>query len=137
MRQRCNNPNAPKYKNYGKRGIDVCKEWDSFEEFSTWALKNGYKDDLTIERIDVHLGYSPENCIWISKKEQQMNKTTSRYLEYNGQRLTVTQWAERLGINVGTIKSRVHRGWSIEEILTRKVNERRSFAEPQRSQSNS
>lgn len=73
MRRRCSNPNTPKYKFYGGKGIKVCPEWDKsgdgFNSFYNWALSNGYQDDLTIDRIDENKDYCPENCRWITKEE--------------------------------------------------------------------
>ena len=73
MKNRCNNPNNVAYKNYGGRGITVCDEWNQkhgFNSFAKWALNNGYKDTLTIDRIDVNKGYAPGNCRWLSKIDQ-------------------------------------------------------------------
>lgn len=75
MKQRCNNPNAPKYQNYGGRGIAVCDEWkNSFEKFRAWVLNNGYSDDLTIDRINNDGNYEPDNCRWATVTEQNQNK---------------------------------------------------------------
>lgn len=74
MKQRCSNPNDKSYHWYGERGITVCPEWETFAPFRDWALKNGYKPGLTIERIDVNKGYCPENCTWITIEEQQKNR---------------------------------------------------------------
>lgn len=75
MKSRCSNPNVPCFKYYGGRGITVCDEWlQSFEAFRDWAMANGYRDDLTIDRIDNDKGYSPDNCRWATMKEQSMNK---------------------------------------------------------------
>lgn len=78
MRNRCTNKSNISYINYGGRGISVCDEWlNDFVNFYNWAMANGYKDDLTIDRIDVNGNYEPSNCRFISNKEQQMNKRMS------------------------------------------------------------
>lgn len=74
MKRRCYNQNAESYKHYGGRGIEVCAEWHDFQTFYDWATKNGYSDDLTIERVDVNGNYEPSNCTWIPKSEQPKNR---------------------------------------------------------------
>lgn len=75
MKKRCSDKNCLSYKDYGERGITVCKEWTEKPElFYDWAMKNGYNDRLTIDRIDVNKGYCPENCRWITRAEQNSNK---------------------------------------------------------------
>ena len=74
MRQRCSNANNPEYKNYGARGIRVCGEWDEFEHFKEWALEHGYKEGLSIDRIDNDGCYTPANCRWATLSMQNSNR---------------------------------------------------------------
>lgn len=75
MKSRCTNPRCTSFPYYGGRGITVCNEWLSdFSAFRDWALANGYADDLTIDRVDVDKGYSPDNCRWATKAEQSRNR---------------------------------------------------------------
>ena len=83
MRQRCTDPKHKSYKNYGGRGISVCKEWDEYLTFEQWALSNGYNSDAkygdcTLDRIDVNGNYCPENCRWVDTKTQAQNKRNSK-----------------------------------------------------------
>lgn len=79
MKQRCNNPKHPKYKRYGGRGIKICKEWqDDIVCFMNWANKNGYKEGLTIDRIDNDGDYCPENCRWVTMADNSRRKRTTK-----------------------------------------------------------
>lgn len=124
MKQRCENPNNPNYKYYGDRGITVCKEWQNLETFYEWANSNGYRDNLTIDRIDVNGNYEPSNCRWITMKEQHNNKRSNRIIEYRGQKYTLTQLAEKSGIKKTTLKERLNLGWSVEDAVSRPVRQR-------------
>lgn len=73
-RQRCRNSKATDYSIYGGRGINFCAEWDSFARFQEWAMANGYRDDLTLDRINPDGDYSPQNCRWATWKEQRHNQ---------------------------------------------------------------
>lgn len=122
MKRRCNDSNRKEYRIYGGRGIKVCKEWEtSFTSFRNWALSNGYNDTLTIERNDVNGNYEPLNCRWATKKEQANNKRNNRFLTHNGKTLTIAQWAKELNVHENTLRNRIKKGWSEEEIFSKEV----------------
>ena len=118
---RCENPNVKAYPRYGGRGIRVCTRWrDSFPLF---VYDMGRcPDGLTIERIKLHLGYSPENCRWATYREQNNNRKDNRRWTFKGETLTMAEWARKLGIKYGTIENRFYMGWPVRRILTEPVN---------------
>lgn len=119
MRQRCLNPSANGYENYGGRGILVCDEWKEYVNFRDWALSNGYADNMSIDRIDVNGNYEPSNCRWANKEEQANNTRRCKMIEWNGQTKNSSQWAKITGINRKTIVDRIDRlGWSVQDALT-------------------
>ena len=119
MKTRCTNPNYDKYQYYGGKGVSVCDEWlNSYDAFEQWALSHGYADGLTLERIDVHGDYTPENCRWSSRKDQANNRTSNHYIEYNGVTKTMMQWCEDLGLEYGMVSQRLRNGWSVERAFT-------------------
>lgn len=86
-------------------------------------MANGYKDNLTIERIDGTKGYSPENCKWATRKEQANNIRVNRFIEYKGKKQTLAQWAEELDINYRTLRNRILMlGWDTQKALTKRRN---------------
>lgn len=120
MRQRCENPRSKDFMNYGARGISVCLRWSSFENFLT---DMGEKPDgFSIERKDVHAGYSAENCVWIPAKAQAVNKTTSRNVTIGGETKCFTEWCKHFGIKQAAASNRVNRGgWDDITALTKPV----------------
>lgn len=81
MKDRCYNSKHQAFKHYGGRGITICDEWkDNFQAFYDWAMANGYRDDLTIDRIDVDGNYEPSNCRWATAKEQANNKRRNKHV---------------------------------------------------------
>lgn len=103
IKARTSNPNEKSYKNYGARGVKVCKEWkESFESFYRWSLSNGYCEDLTIDRIDVNGDYCPENCRWATKTEQQRNKRNTIKVTLFGIEKPLAEWCEILNIKYRT-----------------------------------
>lgn len=110
MRQRCSNPNAPKYALYGGRGITVCLEWvNSFETFRDWALANGYATELSLDRIDNSKGYTPDNCRWATQKQQQRNRRNNHRVLCAGKVVSMAEAAEITGVNYNTLKNRARR----------------------------
>ena len=123
MKDRCKNKNAPEYENYGGRGIRVCQEWlDDFMNFYNWAMANGYRDDLTIDRKDNDKGYSPENCRWATAKEQANNTRSTVFLTYKGETKPVSEWSEITGIRQDTLTYRKRHGWTDEECIEIPLN---------------
>ena len=118
MKDRCLSKNDAAYQDYGGRGITICDEWlNSFDAFRDWALSNGYRYDLTIDRIENDGSYSPENCRWTTRKVQANNQRSNHIIEYNGEKKTVAQWSEITGIRHDTLLYRLKRNWPIEKVL--------------------
>ena len=119
MKKRCYNPTCRSYKDYGARGIVIHQEWlDDFRSFYDWAISNGYKDELSIERIDVNKPYEPTNCCWVPVSEQAKNTTRNVFYEYKGEKKILGDWAKEFGLPFTTVRKRLNRGWSLEKALT-------------------
>jgi len=123
MRNRCSNPRHRAYRHYGARGITVCPEWQGdFMPFYRWAIANGYRDGLEIDRIDNSDGgqYSPSNCRFVTAKENDRNKRNNRLLEAFGECKPLAAWLEdrRCVVAESTFRSRLDRGWPIELAIT-------------------
>lgn len=120
MKMRCHNPKNDNFPNYGGRGIKVCNEWrHDFKAFQAWAISHGYRDDLSIDRIDVNGNYCPENCRWATSREQAINKRPFKrkqhpqyYPKYEigGELKTSREWASVAGITQSTFLNRWESG---------------------------
>ena len=120
MKGRCNRPTSARFYTHGARGISVCDEWMAFEPFYKWAISNGYREDLTIDRIDNDGNYCPENCRWATPEEQGNNRRTNCFVEYNGKRLTIAELARLADININTLRQRLRRGVSVSDAINKK-----------------
>ena len=125
MKTRCNNKSDHLYRLYGARGITVCDEWrDSFEAFRDWAQESGYRDDLTIDRINVDGNYDPGNCRWATRKEQMHNTRRCHYITVDGVTKDLTQWAQTIGLSTGAIGWAIQSGKDPAEYIKEKMQER-------------
>jgi hypothetical protein len=119
MKFRCYNTSGMNYKDYGGRGIEMCEEWkEEFTSFYEWSIENGYNDDLTIDRKNNDLGYTPSNCHWTDRKKQANNQRKNHYIKYMGEVKTLAEWCEQLNLNYSTIKRRIYRGWDVEKAFS-------------------
>lgn len=119
MKKRCYNENCKCYEDYGGRGIKVCDEWkNNFQVFYDWSMSSGYSVNLEIDRIDNDKDYSPDNCRWATRKQQNRNTRQNRYFTYNGETHCLSEWCEILGLNLNTVTSRLYKSkWNINKAL--------------------
>ncbi|AEQ34392.1 HNH endonuclease [Bacillus phage Bastille] len=141
MKQRCYNPKRNKYHLYGGKGIRVCEDWHDFIPFYEWSMGNGYKEGLTIDRIDSDKDYEPSNCRWVTDTEngrravenQHGTSIKNKYktvrsadvYEYKGVKKTVKEWSKESGIPIETFKTRLKHEWSIERAIEQPVRRKK------------
>lgn len=119
MKERCNNSHNKHYKHYGAKGISVCEDWSRyFLSFYEWAMSNGYKEGLTIDRINSNGNYCPENCRWVTQAQQNRNYSRNHFLTFKGETLCLKDMAIKYGIKPATLLFRLKTGNSIEESLS-------------------
>lgn len=124
MIARCTKPESQNYKLYGGRGIKVCSRW--LESFSAFLQDMGPRPEgHSIDRIDNNGNYEPANCRWATAKQQTRNTRKNRVIEFAGESLLITEWAERLGTKSSVINARLKAGWSVKQALTKPVREKR------------
>lgn len=118
MKKRCLNKNSINYKNYGDKGITIYKEWlDDFEKFYTWAINNGYNDDLTIDRINSNKNYEPKNCRWITQKQQCRNTSRNHLINYKNKNITIAEFSEITNIPYSFCRYRINKKIPLENII--------------------
>ena len=104
MKYRCNNPKDSHFGNYGGKGIKVCDDWNDYANFKKWAYENGYEEEAqygecTLDRIDNNGDYEPSNCRWVDRTTQANNTSRNRYVEFQGKRLTIAEFARVMNID--------------------------------------
>lgn len=122
LKNRCYWTKHVQYKDYGGRGIKVCQRWlDSFLLFyNDMGMAPG--PEYTIDRRDNDGDYTPENCFWATRKHQNNNKRSNRIITFNGETMTLIQWAEKLGMRQSTLSGRINTmKWTIERALTEPI----------------
>jgi len=112
---RCMKSRCSRNKNYISKGITICEEWKTFDNFLRDMGKR--PEGMTLERIDNSKGYYKENCIWTTRKKQANNRSTNVILEYKGERHTISEWADKIGMNRKVITNRYERGLPIERVM--------------------
>lgn len=116
MRKRCLDSNYRFYRNYGGLGIRICDRWMKFENFL--EDMGDRPAGKSIERRENNGNYEPGNCFWATMRQQCVNKRNSRFIEVEGERLHINEWSKRCGIGVGTLRSRMQKGWSQKDAVT-------------------
>ena len=119
MKSRCENQKNKSYKDYGAKGISVCEEWHDSVNFFEWALRNGYKEGLEIDRIDVNGNYEPSNCRWINRLENANNKTNNKYISHNGETKTLAEWSRFYDVNYKNLSRLLIKGYSMNDAIKR------------------
>lgn len=130
MRSRCYDSNTPKFKNHGGRGIVVCEEWmgeHGLEVFYDWAIKNGYQENLSIDRIDNNGNYSPDNCRWATTEEQNFNRRNNRLFEINGMSKHAKDWCAEYNVNINTFWQRDRKGLTGQDLIAPVKNRRKKI----------
>lgn len=124
MRERCNNPNAINFADYGGRGVKVCERWNNFENFLA-DMGERPSPKHSLDRIDVNGDYEPDNCRWATKYVQANNTRSNRFVTWKGETKTVSEWARELNMQSQTLARRLNAGWSVEDAFTQPLRKRK------------
>jgi hypothetical protein len=126
MKNRCTNPAVPSYPDYGGRGIKICDRWlNSFENFYE-DMGERPSNQHSIDRIDNNGDYEPSNCRWATRTEQNNNKRNIVRLTFNGKEQTLLEWSKELNISLTVLRDRVCRKWTVKQILSTPIGQRKS-----------
>jgi hypothetical protein len=118
MKERCHNPKHKDYHSYGGKGIKVCALFQRYDSFEEWAKNNGYRNGLTIDRINNDADYCPENCRWSTHAEQSLNTSKNLIVNINGEEKPLILWVQNTNLNYGTVRSRYRNGIRGETLLS-------------------
>lgn len=111
-------------------GVTICEEWkNDYLKFREWALSNGYDDSLTIDRISNEKGYQPDNCRWVTVKQQANNRRSNIVIEYENKKYTMSEFADAINLPYNTVKQRIENGWSIEDVVNTPYKSRKKWSE--------
>lgn len=129
MKKRCYNHNAINYERYGGRGIRICDEWlYSLAKFCVWAIANGWRKGLQLDRINNDKGYCPENCKFSTAKEQANNRRSNVNVTYKGRTQTLKMWAAEIGIRYETLHKRITKlHWDIKTAFEKPTREHKEY----------
>ena len=125
MKRRCYNKQCKSYKDYGLRGITVCNQWkEDFLKFYNWAIQNGYRKGLQIDRKNNNKGYEPENCRFTTSIENNNNRRDNKYITIFNETKTMAEWSRdpRCKVDYITLKERIHNGQDFKTAIITPVN---------------
>lgn len=112
------------------KGVTICKEWENdYLNFREWAINNGYNDSLTIDRIDNNKGYQPDNCRWVTIKEQANNRRNNHIIKYCNKEYTIAEFAEFIHLPYTTVLQRIKNNWSVEDVVKTPYKSRKKWSE--------
>lgn len=129
LKEKCNTPTSKAYRNYGAKGVKLDEVWEKdYVAFYNWAIANGWEDGLQIDKDKLYIEkfgtktgflYSPEYCCFLTQRENKRYTSRSNFIEYNGEKKTLSEWARELGAERSVLSNRMkHYGWSIEKALS-------------------
>lgn len=119
IKTRCYNKNFKQYNDYGGRGIVMCNEWlNSPDVFINWCIKNGWEKGLQIDRVKNDLGYTPNNCVFNTSKQNNRNRRSNVHINIDGVDKILIEWCEFYNIKYEIVRKRLIRGWDTKKALT-------------------